>query len=794
MRNANKTFMRFMLICVLFLIACMQLSARQVLFISSYSESYELVDIQKTGLHDIFDKAGVSLDIEYMDMKQYNTPENVRLFYEHLAYKLSSHSKYDAVITGDDAALHFAEDHQDELFKDIPIVFFCVNDIAYAEHFSENPLITGAVENFYLKDTVEVALRFQPQAKQITGIYDDTLSGEGDRKQFNALRKDFKGYTFSAIDSSIYTLKEFKKQLAAVPPDSIVIYLNAAEDKDGNQYTIPECVSLITGYCRAPVYRTGIGGIGGGLIGGKVVCYSESGQKAASMVMEIFKGTDPASMPVVIKGESKYIFDYVLLKKYGIKLSLVPEGAVIINKPVPLIDQYKPLLRPILIFLSAVLALFALVFYDNMRRRRFTRRIQYQAEHDYLTDLPNRRFALKHLSKRRYGLSLMMLDIDNFKNINDTYGHICGDQILIEVAHRLKEVSDIHNSNAFRIGGDEFLIITAEQDGENINILLNDIREQFQKPFSINGRKQYLKSSIGIVCSNSTEAPVQTSDLLTKVDIAMYAAKRSGKNSFAYFDTSMKSEIDRKNEIEMLLNNACQHDGFFIAYQPQIDTDTGKTYGYEALLRLKDNQIGAGQFIPIAEESETILTIGRIVTRKVIEQLSLWQEAGQTIHPVSINYSSKQLLDTEYVQFVKNLLDEYNIPPSSLEIEITESVFLNKSEKSMQLFRDFASCGINLSLDDFGTGYSSISYLTYIPVSKIKLDKSLIDIYLQNGKDSFVKNIIDLTHSLGLKIIVEGVETQYQHDRLKEFGCDYIQGYFFSRPITVSEIEKSEFK
>ncbi|MCK9170596.1 MAG: EAL domain-containing protein [Treponema sp.] len=794
MRNANKSIMVFKLICVLFLISCMPVRAKQVLFISSYSESYELVGLQKKGLHAVFDSAGIPLDVEYMDMKQYNTPENVRLFYEHLAYKLRSHSKYDAVVTGDDAALHFAEKYQSELFKDIPIVFFCVNDIAYAEHFDGNPMITGAVENFYLKDTVDIALRFQPQTEQITGIYDDTLSGTGDRKQFNELKKDFRGYTFSAIDSSVCSPAEFRKRLTDIPPDSVVLYLNAAEDKNGTPYTIPESVRLITEYCRAPVYRTGIGGIGEGLIGGKVVSYEDSGKKAASMVMAVFNGTDIASLHVVTNGESRYIFDYRILKKYGIGLRLVPENAVIINKPKTLLERYEPLLRPVLIILSTLLLLLILVFYDNLRRRRFTQRLQYQAEHDYLTDLPNRRSALKNLSKQRYGLTIMMLDIDNFKNINDTYGHICGDQILIEVAHRLKDVSDTYPCSVFRIGGDEFLIITPEPECEKTKDLLMYIRQQFQKPFFINGRKQYLKSCIGIVCSNSTGDLIQTSDLLTKVDIAMYAAKNAGKNSFAYFDDSMKAELDRKNRIEALLNNACLHDGFFIVYQPQIDTDTGKTYGYEALLRLKNSQIGAGQFIPIAEESETILTIGRIVTRKVIEQLSLWKKAGRTIHPVSINYSSKQLLDTEYVQFVKNLLVEYDISPSLIEIEITESVFLNKSEKSIQLFRDLAACGIKLSLDDFGTGYSSISYLTYIPVSKIKLDKSLIDLYLLDGKDSFVKNIIDLSHSLGLEITVEGVETEHQYDRLREFGCDYIQGYFFSRPITGAEIEKSVFK
>jgi diguanylate cyclase (GGDEF)-like protein len=791
----KKSTLRALFIGTIITILSGAVYAKQVLFISSYSESFDIVNPQKKGIHDIFDPAGITLDIEYMDMKQYNTEENGALFYNHLRYKIAHHSRYDAVITGDDAALHFAETYQHQLFPAVPIVFLCINDIEYAKHFEQNPLITGAVENFYLKDTIAIATRFQPRARQIVGIYDNALSGQGDRKQFAEVQQYFPGYEFSGINASECSRNELKLKLAALPENCIVLYLSCFEDNSGNQYTIADSVALITSNCKAPVYRTGVGGLGSGIIGGKVVSYEASGQKAASMVLSILRGIPVSAVPIVTEGESQYRFDYAVLKKYNIKRSLVPDDAVLINTKPLFPEQYKTLLLPVTAILAIIILILLGIVYDNMRRLRFSRYVRYQAEHDYLTNLPNRRAAIEELNiirKRGYSVTVMLMDIDNFKSINDTDGHACGDAILVEIARRFIDLMRTNDFSASRFGGDEFLIITGHTHPDDVRDLVDKIRQLFARPLFFNGKPHYIKCCIGIASSDNNAT--KTSELITNADLAMYAAKKAGKNNFAYFDSTMKADLLRNTEIEASLSSACQNDGFAVVYQPQIDLSNGQTHCYEALVRLKDRQFYPDQFIPVAEETDMIHTIGRIVTRKVIEQMDKWRTDGIPMHPVSINYSSKQIRDTGYVQYLKNLLDHYHISPDLIEIEITENVFLGNTERATQLFTELSAIGVNLTLDDFGTGYSSIHYLTYIPVTKIKLDKSLIDIYLQTGKDDFVHNIIRLSHSLGLKITVEGIEEKKQYERLKDFSCDYIQGFYFSKPITGDEIETSPFR
>lgn len=809
--------------------------AKHVLFISSYSESFETVDLQKEGIRQAFGSSNIELDIEYMDMKKFDRLENENLFYQSLRYKLRNGAKYDAILLGDDAALKFGEGHQKELFQGIPMVFFCINDIDHAREAGKNPYITGAVEEFYLKDTIDIGIKFQPKAKNIIAIYDGTLTGQGDEKQFYHLKNDYPGYEFTGINTSKYTWAEFGKELEQISKDSIVIYMSCFQDADRNQYTISESVQYIVEHTHVPVYRVSIGGVGQGLIGGKMVSYDKSGYVAASMVMEILRGASPADIPVVLKGESQYYFDYRILRKYNIDPSMVPRGSVILNKSQTFFEKYKRIMIPVLLFAFVCLCMLVAAIIDNLRRRRLTREIQnshdelketydrlitaeeklkqqyeenqeytkylekkeeyirYQAEHDYLTDLPNRRAAMDTLDKlieAKEDCTVIIMDIDDFKEINDSFGHACGDEVLKETSERLRNLLDDKFFYISRLGGDEFLlVIKGTESGQN-GKLIHKIRRIFSKPVVFEEKEHYIRVSMGVAYfkGDITEA----GEIISKADFAMYVAKKSGKNECVYYNADMKDEVNKHKRIKSILSEACRNDGFYVLYQPQVDIRTGLTDGYEALVRLKNHEIPPSQFIPIAEETETILTIGRIVTRKVIEQMVQWRENGLKLQPVAINFSSKQIQDRGYVGYLKGLLEEYDISSELIEIEITESIFINNNERAMKLFEDFSSIGVRLALDDFGTGYSSINYLTYIPVKKIKLDKSLIDIYLKDGKDTFIENIIRLAHCLGLKITVEGIGEKHQCDRLKAFECDYVQGYYFSAPVTAEEVELLE--
>lgn len=396
--------------------------------------------------------------------------------------------------------------------------------------------------------------------------------------------------------------------------------------------------------------------------------------------------------------------------------------------------------------------------------------------------------TLEMLNDMSENYTVVIIDVDNFKDINDTYGHSCGDHILVEISKRLSLIK--HNCIFFssRFGGDEFLLILIDADNLLKKEVLDDIKKQISMPIMYEGKEHYIGISVG--AASTYDEPDYIDEVLSHADLAMYSAKKSGKNCYVMYESYMKDELFERIEIERVLSDACRNDDFNMLYQPQVDVNTGEIVGYEALIRLKSVNIAPSVFVPIAEDTDMIFKLGRIVAEKVILQIRTWREKGIPLLPISINFSSKQIRDIGYVEYIKKLLAENDISPKLIEMEITESFFIENSEKSMRYLNDFMDMGIDLALDDFGTGYSSISYLTYVPVKKIKMDKSVIDAYLTEKNKNFIESIISLAHSLGLKITIEGVEDKKQHEMLKSLKCDFIQGYYFSRPIDAESVEK----
>jgi EAL domain-containing protein (putative c-di-GMP-specific phosphodiesterase class I) len=314
--------------------------------------------------------------------------------------------------------------------------------------------------------------------------------------------------------------------------------------------------------------------------------------------------------------------------------------------------------------------------------------------------------------------------------------------------------------------------------------VISELITAFSTPTPLGG--EWISATVSIGISNS-DGVTPVKEHIACAENAMYIAKSKGKNSVIEYSAEQKAKQKEENDIKAKVLYALENDGFFMVYQPQVDAATRSVNGYEALVRMKTPGVYPGQFIPIAEKNGWIWRIGRITTELVVKQLAEWIKKGYTPHPVSINFSSNQLSDETYVDFLEDLLKTYNIPSSLVEIEITEGLFLEKSSQAQDLFDRFKKLGIRLLMDDFGTGYSSLGYLTYIPVDVIKLDKSLVDTYLVEGKDSFIHNVIRLMHDLDKEMLIEGVEEKWQYDRLREMGADTIQGYYFSKPIPPEE-------
>ncbi len=378
--------------------------------------------------------------------------------------------------------------------------------------------------------------------------------------------------------------------------------------------------------------------------------------------------------------------------------------------------------------------------------------------------------------------------MDNFKEINDTLGHIYGDKLLKKVGERLLELEGEEIFVA-RYGGDEFLLLLKNsKQRDYIDAKLKEVKDLFSQSFYVKEDKLDIDYSLGIA-----RYPIDacsTDKLITNADTAMYRAKELGKKH-VYYDHQMIKKLEERKKIKDIIRQAIEVGGFELKYQPQINLKTGKADYLEALIRLTDYDISPGKFIPIAEESNLIVAIGRWVTNEAIEQLATWQKKGIEPKKISINFSVRQLKDDGYIEFIKNKLAINNVSPALLEIEITESILLERENEAIEFLYQLRNLGLKIALDDFGTGYSSLNYLTYIDLDRIKLDKSLNDKFLRDDDLATMDNLISLFHTLNLPIVAEGIETKEQYEKLKSKNCDYIQGYLFSRPVSIQKIEKT---
>ncbi len=796
-----------------------ELGGRRILFISSYSGSFVTVPHQIKGLSTVLTSKGISLDIEYMDTRRFSGEEIIERFYESLSYKLKHLPPYDAIIVGDDAALQFAMDYQKELFAEIPVIFFGINDKERAKKADANPYMAGGIEETSLVENIGLALRFNPKAVRVIGIVDGTLTGQGDQKQLEDAALSFPDIEFIAFNVSQYTFDEFGKRLETLDNDCIILFQSMNRDSTGAYMELEEQFAFLKKHTRVPVYRASVGGVGDGLLGGWMIDYEEMGKTAAEVTCRVLAGTPVDTIALLDDTPHYHIFDYNIIREYGIDQKLIPEGAVLFNKEISPLERYRKFLVGAGIVFIFLAILTVILFIENVRYRKMQKelqenheellstyeeltaseeelksqyeKIEIMAKHDYLTNLPNRLHFLEELSheleRGSYGV-VMLLDIDNFKGINDTLGHVYGDRLLQEVGERLSRLQDDRMFCA-RFGGDEFLIlIKGIKEKEEIQTYIRSLQEAFEEAFVIDEIENSINFSIGV-----TRYPKDSDNLdqlIMNVDTAMYKVKHNGKNNYIYYQEEMKDEIKIKKELEGLLRQALREGGFYLFYQPQLEVETGEIVGFEALVRLKDCNISPGTFIPVAEETGHIVAIGRWVAEEAIRQLADWRKKGFAERVISINFSSKQLRDREYTSYLTELLKAYEVSPKYLEIEITESIFLEKDIQTMEFLEGLKASGLQIALDDFGTGYSSLNYLTYIPVDKIKLDKTINDKFLLPGNMEVMDSIISLAHGLKLKITAEGIEDYDKYLRLRESGCDYIQGYLFSKPLIVDEIEK----
>lgn len=435
---------------------------------------------------------------------------------------------------------------------------------------------------------------------------------------------------------------------------------------------------------------------------------------------------------------------------------------------------------------------------DITKQKQAEAIISYQIYHDSLTGLPNRKYlhqylveVVEKLEDKKQKFAVLFLDIDRFKLINDSLGHGIGDLLLKSVSDRLKSLI-LQDDLLVRWGGDEFAIITKTITSQDGVVQIAEMMSQaLSLPFSCNGHELHITTSIG--ASIYPDHNTDVDGLIRNADMAMYRAKVDRRNSFQFYMPNMQEQSLQRLLIETSLRRALENEELETYYQPQVDLHTGKIVGLEVLLRWKHVTLGSispSQFIPLAEEIGLIVAVGNWVLKHTCLQAIAWHESGLPPIQIGVNLSIKQLQQKDFLSSLQQILDETNFDPHYLELEITEGIMMDNVEEKIVLLNQFRQMGIQLSIDDFGTGYSALSYLKNLPIDTLKIDRTFIEYIDHSEQDqTIVTSLINLSHSLNLIVIAEGVEKQEQIDILRKLGCDRIQGYFFYKALPTEEIE-----
>ena len=434
---------------------------------------------------------------------------------------------------------------------------------------------------------------------------------------------------------------------------------------------------------------------------------------------------------------------------------------------------------------------------DLSRHKEDEAHIRQLADFDPLTGLPNRRLlqdrvatALSHAQRHGESLTLMFMDLDRFKNVNDSLGHHVGDELLVQVAQRLISVLR-EQDTVCRLGGDEFVLLCVDTDAAGAAHVATKLLESSAHRYLIDQQELSISFSLGIALypqdGDSFEA------LSMSADTAMYRAKQAGRNTFRFFTAEMQAASTRALQLENALRRALELQQFHLVYQPQVSLRDGRIVGMEALLRWQHptlGQVSPAEFIPVAEDSGLILSIGEWVLRTAAQQLRAWMDAGLPLQLMAVNLSAVQFRHANLPELVSQVLTEVGLAPECLELELTEGVAMDDPLGAIAVMNDLHQRGVRMSIDDFGTGYSSLSYLKKFQVYKLKIDQSFVrDIADDPDDKAIVVAIIALARSLGFETIAEGVETQAQLDCLREQRCDEVQGYFYSRPLPAAQFE-----
>lgn len=530
-----------------------EVNNNRILFISSYSLSRDTVQLEIEGIQSAQPDDFI-LDYEFMDTYRVYDDTAMQLFYEGLKYRLSQVEEYDAVILGDDAALHFFLKYREELFLTQPAFYIGVNDEALSKRVEKDPNIKGIMERLPVKENLEKALEIYPEAETVYAIVDDSLMGTAESQNYDAMQKEFPDLNFEKINTSQFTQEELRKQIMAMPEKAILIYYCMNEDAEGRQYTNKEAVNFISLYTKIPIlYFLENDRIGENILGGYCFSIKNSATEVMKAAVKVVRG-DRKMQYVYFKDSGLYVWSLNadMLKKFQISRKYFPDDTVYVNDVPSFWEKNSEIITPIILIVVVLCAISAWLCLDNVKRRKMMKEMEEMkdhlenaSQHDFLTGLPNRSKFMSDLQEiiaKKQPCTVIMLDLDNFKGINDTMGHAMGDEALKGVANRLKTLRT-PLLTAYRFAGDEFILILRSDNPKISDNAVMQCLQVFRKPYKMMGKPMDIHGSIGAACYPADTLDMET--LIVCADDAMYAIKKEGKNGCMFY-RDLPKDIDKK--------------------------------------------------------------------------------------------------------------------------------------------------------------------------------------------------------------------------------------------------------
>ena len=811
---------------------------KNILVLHSYNESLDWTSDQNSGIFEVLKEADSNCNIyvEYLDWKNYPYQTHLNFLYDYYRMKYLN-KNIDLLITTDDAALTFALDNRRKIFSDAPIVCSGVNQYKLSELKNKYNRFTGVIEEINPAETINMALYINPTLKNIYVINDNTESGISTGKlvvdEINAMNKGL-----NVVSLGMLAYDDILKTVRSLDKNSIVFFTSYYSDVNGRIIEFSKASRAISANSVVPIYHEYDFGLNNGAIGGAMLSGRLLGNETAKLATRIINDEKVEQIPFVSPQATRRVFDYEQLKRFNIPLSQLPNSVEVINKPFSFFETYKMLvINVLLIFFGLIIFIILLLFYitkiNKMKKALLSsneeltqtyeelaaaddelkvqlneisaiqknladseEKYTYLALHDSLTGLPNRRSLFEEeksifTNGSENSVALLFIDMDNFKFINDTMGHEFGDELIKEVSKRITVGLD-DNCTLYRLGGDEFILLSKVMDRESAKVLASSILNNFKAKFIIKNIILYVSLSIGLALY--PEHGENLEEMLKLADIAMYKAKEEGKNRYIIYDSNMNKAFTERMVLEKHLHSAMDKDEFELYYQPQFDIESNRVTGLEALLRWNNPEIGYVspiKFIKVAEDTHLIIALGDWVLMQACEFLSQLQKDLNPNLTISVNISPLQILQADFYDKVIRIVDQYQIDPTTLELEITESVLIESFDSVCEKLKLLREKGIRIALDDFGKGYSSLSYLRQLPITTLKIDKCFIDdISIDIEDETLTRHIINMGKSLGMTIVAEGVEYDGQLQYLKKYRCNKIQGYLFSKPVPKNDVKK----